>query len=191
MATYLEIFKRLRIEMNGAVSQSMREGGIVGLMNYGVSLPTIKDVALEYAPDHRLAGELWRQEIREMRIAALLVEDPSLVTLDQMRLWGDGMATVEVAQISSKELWSRVSGSEQVALEWYLGDDSVKVESARATVGWMASRLESDFLSQFIDLRGNAFMLREIYRYHPCLRERITAISDSIFDLGWQLEMID
>ena len=75
MTTYIDVFVRLTRQMNGAVSQTMRElGGDQGMkykMNYGVSLPTIKDIALEYYPNHALAEDLWRQEVREMQLAAV------------------------------------------------------------------------------------------------------------------------
>ncbi len=190
MPSYLDIFKRLRIEKNGAVSDMMQERGVNGLMNYGVSLPTIKSIAKEYAPDHKLASDLFRQEIREMRLAAIYIEDPQMVTLEQMELWGRGILSRELAQVASKELFCKVSGAQNIALKWWDSDNELLLDCARATIGRMASELQSDFLSNFISAKANAFMLREIFKYHENLREQILQISDSIFDLRWQLEEI-
>ena len=54
-----DIKTRLRLSMNGAVSQSMREKGLVYKLNFGVELPRIKSIAADYGKDHALAQALW------------------------------------------------------------------------------------------------------------------------------------
>ena len=46
--------------MNGAVSQSMREKGLVYKLNFGVELPRIKMIAENYEKNHDLAQALWK-----------------------------------------------------------------------------------------------------------------------------------
>ena len=46
-----DIKTRLRLSMNGAVSQSMREKGLVYKLNFGVELPRIKSIAADYEKD--------------------------------------------------------------------------------------------------------------------------------------------
>ena len=43
-----DIKTQLRLSMNGAVSQSMREKGLVYKLNFGVELPRIKGIAAGY-----------------------------------------------------------------------------------------------------------------------------------------------
>ena len=43
-----DIKTQLRLSMNGAVSQSMREKGLVYKLNFGVELPRIKMIAEGY-----------------------------------------------------------------------------------------------------------------------------------------------
>ena len=43
-----DIKTQLRLSMNGAVSQSMREKGLVYKLNFGVELPRIKMIAGTY-----------------------------------------------------------------------------------------------------------------------------------------------
>ena len=54
-----DIKTQLRLSMNGAVSQSMREKGLVYKLNFGVELPRIKGIAAGYEKDHSLAQSLW------------------------------------------------------------------------------------------------------------------------------------
>ena len=55
-----DIKTQLRLSMNGAVSQSMREKGLVYKLNFGVELPRIKMIAEGYEKNHDLAQALWK-----------------------------------------------------------------------------------------------------------------------------------
>ena len=46
-----EIRTQLRLAMNGVISTSMREKGIVYKLNFGVPLPEIKQIATTHKPD--------------------------------------------------------------------------------------------------------------------------------------------
>ena len=48
-----DIKTQLRLSMNGAVSQSMREKGLVYKLNFGVELPRIKGCLLYTSPSPR------------------------------------------------------------------------------------------------------------------------------------------
>lgn len=69
-----DIKTQLRLSMNGAVSQSMREKGLVYKLNFGVELPRIKGIAAGYEKDHSLAQALWKEDIRECKILAGLLQ---------------------------------------------------------------------------------------------------------------------
>ena len=60
-ALMIRLLKRLKVEMNGAVTGAMQERGIVYPLNYGVSVPTIRGIARKYGPSHSLALLLYRQ----------------------------------------------------------------------------------------------------------------------------------
>ena len=65
-----DIKTQLRLSMNGAVSQSMREKGLVYKLNFGVEIPRIKMIAEGYEKNHDLAQALWKEDIRECKIMA-------------------------------------------------------------------------------------------------------------------------
>ena len=62
-----EIRKELRLAMNGVISTSMREKGIVYKLNFGVPYPEIKGIARKHKPNGELAAALWKEDIRELR----------------------------------------------------------------------------------------------------------------------------
>ena len=55
-----EIRTQLRLAMNGVISTSMREKGIVYKLNFGVPLPEIKQIATTHKPNSELAAALWQ-----------------------------------------------------------------------------------------------------------------------------------
>ena len=80
----------LRREMNGAVAESMQRGeGGYGL-NYGVSIPTIRAIAGRVGTDHAFARFLYRQDVRELRMAAPTIADPASVPPDNVDEWFAG-----------------------------------------------------------------------------------------------------
>ena len=60
-----EIKSQFRLSMNGAVSQSMREKGLVYKLNFGIELPRIKQIAEGIEKNHDLSQALWKAENRE------------------------------------------------------------------------------------------------------------------------------
>ncbi len=94
----------MRRQMNGAVVGAMRFYGAEYGLNYGVSLPTIRSIAKEEAllvddivESHRFAKLLYRQDVRELRLASFWFADPEKVC-DEMEFWGGGIINSEVAE---------------------------------------------------------------------------------------------
>lgn len=101
----------LRREMNGAVAESMQRGeGGYGL-NYGVSIPTIRAIAARVGADHAFARFLYRQDVRELRMAALTIADPACVTPDDVDEWFAGRMPEELIEELALRLLSRCGRS--------------------------------------------------------------------------------
>lgn len=97
----------LRREMNGAVAESMQRGeGGYGL-NYGVSIPTIRAIAGRVGTDHAFARFLYRQDVRELRMAAPTIADPASVTPDNVDEWFVGRMPEELIEELALRLLSR------------------------------------------------------------------------------------
>ena len=72
--TVREIKGKLRLFMNGVISQSLREKGLKYRLIFGVELPRLKEIASEYEPNHELAQALWKEDIRECKILAAYLQ---------------------------------------------------------------------------------------------------------------------
>ena len=64
---------RFRRERNGVVADTMQYRGKAYGLNYGVSLPTIRAVARAERPDSDFARFLYRQDVRELKLAAFWI----------------------------------------------------------------------------------------------------------------------
>lgn len=115
----------LRREMNGAVVDSMREKGIEYALSYGVSIPTIRALARQYAPDDELARLLYQQQVRELQLAALSIASPESITADELPFWAKAVTTVEMAENVATVLIARTKVAEVAAREWLVADNAL------------------------------------------------------------------
>ena len=54
-----------------------------GLRSYGVGLTKLRKYAKTVGRDATLAKQLWKSKVYEMRIIALLIDDPKSITMEQ------------------------------------------------------------------------------------------------------------
>ena len=116
----------LRREMNGAVADSMRYYGTRYGLNYGVSLPTIRTIASKEPANNDLALYLLKQDVRELRLAALHIAEPSHFD-ESKELWQKGITTSEIAEEMAFALLSHISNFEDLYKEWSTADDELIV----------------------------------------------------------------
>lgn len=122
-ALMLQLLKRLKVEMNGAVTGAMQERGIVYPLNYGVSVPTIRDIAREYGSNHSLALLLYQQQVRELKLAALFVEDPACVTAEQVEQWSRDFTNPEIVELTVMYLFSRTTAAVEKISDWLASNE--------------------------------------------------------------------
>ena len=53
----------------------------------GISVPTLRKLARGIGKDHNVAQQLWASGIHEGRILAPMIDDPKMVTEEQMERW--------------------------------------------------------------------------------------------------------
>ena len=94
----ISLLGAMRKQMNGAVADAMYYYGANYGLNYGVSLPTVRQIAKESEQDHDLALYLYKQQVRELRLAALHIADPAQFTSEEASTWAEGIINSEVAE---------------------------------------------------------------------------------------------
>ncbi len=108
--------------MNGVVSASMRGQGIAYKLNFGVSLPKIKEIASYYPKDAALAGYLWEQDVREFKILATLLQPWESFTKEQAERWVAGIRYQEIAEQYCKNLMQHLPFAQEIAADWIFCD---------------------------------------------------------------------
>lgn len=78
----LDIKKRLRLSMNGAVSSNMRTRGMDYRVNFGVPIPTLRSIASNYTASAELAWLLMGENSRECKLLAILLYPTNECTQD-------------------------------------------------------------------------------------------------------------
>lgn len=92
--------------------------GIDVVNSLGISMTRLRLLARRIGPDHALALALWDSGIREARILATLVDDPGLVTEDQMERWAEDFNSWEVVDAACCNLFDRTPFRYSKAGEW-------------------------------------------------------------------------
>lgn len=104
--------------MNGMVSQSMREKGMEYKLNFGIEYPRIKEIAAGYEPDHELAQALWKENIRECKILAGLLQPADTFYPEIADIWIEGMDYPELAEYTVMNLFQRLPYASEVVSRW-------------------------------------------------------------------------
>ena len=119
------LLRELRRERNGAVADSMRYYGTPYGLNYGVSLPTLRRIARAEAPDHGFARYLYRQDVRELRLAALHIACPACFTPEEFPAWAAGIVNSEIAEEAAFALLSRAEAFPALFSAWIASPDAL------------------------------------------------------------------
>lgn len=116
--TIQQIRKQLRLAMNGVVSSSMRDKGMDYKMNFGVSVPKIKEIASQYEPSEALASLLWEQDVRELKIMATLLYPADAFTTEAANRWVSELKHLEIAEQLVANLLPKLPFAEALATQW-------------------------------------------------------------------------
>lgn len=117
-----EIKRSLRTMMNGVAAQSMRDKGVGYKLNWGASLPMLKEKAGEIGKDYELAIALWKEDIRECKILATLIMPPASMLPEVADIWMEQTVSVEIAELASFNLYQYLPFAAAKAYQWIASD---------------------------------------------------------------------
>ena len=152
-----DIKTQLRLSMNGAVSQSMREKGLVYKLNFGVELPRIKGIAAGYEKDHSLAQSLWKEDIRECKILAGLLQPVESFLPEIADIWVEDIRNIEIAELTCMNLFQHLPYAPAKSFHWIASEDEYTQVCGFLTIarllmkkGDMTERASGELLDQAI-----------------------------------------
>lgn len=112
-----EIRARFRTRMNGIVSENMRNKGVGYRVNWGISLTHLREMATEYEKDLHVALELWKDNVRESKIMALLLMSAEDFTQDLAEVWIESLPTQEMAEMAAMLLFHQLPYAPELAYQ--------------------------------------------------------------------------
>lgn len=117
-----EIKQSFRLMMDGAVAQSMRDKGLGYHLNWGVTLPRLREKADAIGKDYDLAIALWKENVRECKILATMIMPPDKILPEVVDIWMEQTETVEIAEQASMNLYQYLPYAPMKAYEWIASD---------------------------------------------------------------------
>lgn len=120
--TIKDIKSKFRLFMNGVISQSMREKGLGYKLNFGIEFPRIKEIAAAYEPNHEVAQALWKENIRECKILAGLLQPVDSFCPEIADIWIEDMHYPELAEYTVMNLFQRLPYASEVVFRWMADD---------------------------------------------------------------------
>ena len=152
----LQLIKRdFRSLMNGTAAASLREKGLHYRLIFGVEWPQLMRLSAEIGKDHDLAQALWKEDIRECRLLAGLIQPVETFSLELADVWIETMHYPEEAQYTVLSLFQHLPHVSEAAFNWI-----ARSEEMYRLCGWLVlarlfmkglplnTRSENEFIDQ-------------------------------------------
>ena len=127
-----EIKQSFRQMMDGAVAQSMRDKGVDYHLNWGVTLPRLREKADELKQKcngqgssfsiYDLAIALWKENVRECKILATMIMPADKVLPEVIDIWMEQTTTQEIAEQAAFNLYQYLPFAPEKAYTWMASD---------------------------------------------------------------------
>ena len=125
--TIRKIKAEFRRGMNGVVSSSMREKGLHYTLNFGLTLPILKEISQQYPKDAEVAEKLWHEEIRESKLLAPMLYPAEMMDMETAKRWITEIPNTEVADICNMYLISKLPYAKTLAYEYSKSDKELEI----------------------------------------------------------------
>lgn len=120
-----KIKQELRLSMNGVASAFMRENGLNYKLNFGVEIPRLQSIANEFQPDHDLAQALWKENIRECKILAGMLQPVDSFYPEIAEIWIENMPNAEIAQLTIINLFQKLPYASEKVFQWIAREEEM------------------------------------------------------------------
>ena len=113
-----DIKQSFRQMMDGSIAASMRSKGVDYKLNWGATLPRLKEKAAEIGKNYDLAIALWKENVRECKILATMVMPADEVLPEVIDIWMEQTPTQEIAELAAFNLYQHLPYAPAKAFAW-------------------------------------------------------------------------
>lgn len=119
------IKQSFRQMMDGVVAKSMRDKGLAYKLNWGATLPRLREMADAYGKNYDLAIALWKEDVRECKILATMIMPPEVVLPEVIDIWMEQITTQEMAEQAVFNLIQYLPYAPEKAYTWMASDQEL------------------------------------------------------------------
>jgi len=152
------------VKARSATKKAIRTAPTRGSKSFGVGLTDLRKLAREIGRDHELAKELWQSDIHELRILSLLIDDPKLITREQVERQVEELDEPILGHVFSScdASLSRVPFVVELATDWIDSSDKTRRSCGYGLLSEIAaskkkSAPEDSFFLGYIDRIGRQY----------------------------------
>ena len=113
-----DIKQSFRQMMDGSIAASMRSKGVDYKLNWGATLPRLREKADELGKNYDLAIALWKENVRECKILATMVMPADEVLPEVIDIWMEQTPTQEIAEQAAFNLYQHLPYAPAKAFAW-------------------------------------------------------------------------
>ena len=198
------IKQSFRQAMDGATAQSMRQKGLSYRLNWGVTLPRLREMADELAntlksgnedkapeeasKNYALALALWKEDVRECKILATMLMPPEEMLAEVADIWMEQIDTVELAEQAAFNLFQHLPYAADKAFLWIAAQDELPQICGYHIFSRLFMRCQEPNergINEFIDQA-----LTALQSTHPALRKAAMQSVIHFADMGLMYERI-
>ena len=120
-----DIKRSFRQMMDGQVAQSMRDKGMDYHLNWGATLPRLREMADEIGKNYDLAIALWKENVRECKILATMIMPADQILPEVVDIWMEQTDNLEIAEQASFNLYQYLPFAAEKAYLWLASPDDL------------------------------------------------------------------
>ena len=117
-----EIKQSFRQMMDGSIARSMRDKGVNYRLNWGATLPRLREKAAEIGQNYALAIALWKEDVRECKILATMLMPPEQMLPGVCDIWMEQIPSQEIAEQAAFNLFQYLPYAAEKAFQWIASD---------------------------------------------------------------------
>jgi len=155
-----EVMEKLNNMVDPKAVEGMKRFKIGSIKTLGIKIPVLKKLAKEIGIDHKLAQELWKEEVREARVLAGFIGDSKEVTEKMMDNWVKDFSDWEICDQVCGSLFDRTPFAFKKVEEWAKREEEFVKRAAFAIVAWSTMHNkkaeDSDFIKFFPIIKREA-----------------------------------
>ncbi|UCG70067.1 MAG: DNA alkylation repair protein [Thermoplasmata archaeon] len=137
---YEVIIRNLKAQSDPKAVKGMARYGINPKNNYGISVTTLRKMAKEIGTEHELALRLWASGIRDARILAATIDDPDMVTEEQLEKMVLDLDSWDICDHCSSDIFLKSKFAYKKAVEWSSREEEFVKRAAFSLMARLAVR---------------------------------------------------